>query len=52
LRGHAAKALGTLAFRNVHITAAVVAAGALPLLVELLRGGSDEVKMYAVKACA
>jgi vacuolar protein 8 len=41
--------LGILAFGNVDVAAAIVAAGALPPLVELLRSGSDEVKMCAAK---
>jgi hypothetical protein len=50
-RVYAAVALGNLACGNDTITAAVVAAGAIPLMVELLRGGgSVEGRMYAVEA--
>jgi HEAT repeat protein len=49
-RANAAEALGNLALRNKDIAAAVVQAGAIPLLVELLSDDSDEGSADAVEA--
>jgi hypothetical protein len=42
IKGFAARALGNLALAYDNIKVAIVAAGAIPPLLELLRGGSDE----------
>ena len=47
---YAAGALTILVFRNNAVAAAVVAAGAIPLLVELLSSGSDDGRVYAAVA--
>jgi hypothetical protein len=46
-KANAARALGNLAAANANYKVAVATAGAIPLLVELLRGGSDEGKKNA-----
>jgi hypothetical protein len=51
-KANAARALGNLASGNNDIKAAIVAAGAIPLLMELLRDGSDLGKAMAAGALA